>query len=1147
MKKGQRILVKLLILAILVSMTALGQPLKVNASTLPGSFAKGADVSWLPQLEALGYKFYNEQGAEQDLLQILKDYGIDSIRLRAFVNPSDDPSNGHNSTEELVQLASRVSALGFRVMIDLHYSDSWADPGKQVTPAAWANDNLEQLKVHVSEYTSEVMNALKTAGVTPEWVQIGNEINNGMMHPLGSYSNTENLVQLIQAGSSAARAVFPATKIIIHRANGADNGVVSFYDGLVAAGLKDTDYDIIGLSYYPESVFTSSIDELSANMNTLAAKFGKEVMIVEVGGNVSTNADNVYNMLVAVQNHSKAVPDGQGTGVFYWAPEGVYFGYPLSAWNPDGTPSFAMNAFKDGAAEINRYPVESLTLDKHTASIEEGGTGSIKAVISPDNATYKGVTFTSSNPEVVKVDRYKGTISGLAAGTATVTAVTYDGGFTDAAEITVVAGTSLIQNPGFEDGLNNWTVTGDAGAVSTDSDKHSGSAALHYWSAGAGEFQVSQTITGLENGTYQLSAWVSGGGEEETAEIFAGDQKQSFKNTGWQIWSNPAIDHIEVTDGILSIGAKLKYSGGQWGNIDDFKLVKQAGAIQTSNLTVNGKLADWYLEGNKPSTFGDSNASGGFDYGDDKPIDFTITHEITGLEPGTYTLNAKVFGDKGEPDPGSVMYIVSEGQTYSVPITYSGSAWLNPRTLTLKYVHVGDDGIAQVGFTVKTNSDNHYGYLDEVTFVRNPDSSPEIPSEPTPDPGEAPAETPVESPAASPTASPSPSPTADSSSVWSAPQAALKPTPQPAAQPDVKVLTTPEANAENKIVISAQDGVKEVRLPANAAAINGTNRLRVEAKDAVIEIPGKVLKELQVLAGENAEDKMISLEWASLSAEDKSALLQLADNKSDAELKLAGDVYSFNLSIVNPDGTKTPMTHFTEPVTLRLKVQAGANVQLLGVYNIADEGTLEYVGGTMDQGVMLAQVNHFSKYAVLEYNKTFADVASDHWAYNVIKEAAAKHIIAGISESSFAPKQEVTRAEFVSMLVRALGVKNANASPFNDVEHTKWYAGGIAAAYEAGLVKGYAAGRFEPEAHITRQEMAVMLMRAYEIRTGNVTPLVSLAKFSDSDKIDNWAVNAVSAAQSLGFINGNADGFYLPQSFTNRAESAKAVSLLLAK
>lgn len=1147
MKKGQRILAKLLIIAILMSMTALGQPLKVNASSIPGSFAKGADVSWLPQMEAQGYKFYNDQGTEQDLLQILKDHGIDSIRLRAFVNPSDDPSNGHNSTEEVVALASRVSALGFRIMIDLHYSDSWADPGKQVTPAAWANDNLEQLKAHVSEYTSEVMNALKTAGVTPEWVQIGNEINNGMMHPLGSYSNTANLVQLIQAGSGAAKAVFPAAKIIIHRANGADSGVDSFYAGLVGAGLKDSDYDIIGLSYYPDSVFTSSINELSSNMNAIAEKYGKEVMIVEVGGDVSRNADNVYNMLVAVQNQLKAVPDGQGTGIFYWAPEGVYFGYPLSAWNPDGTPSFAMDAFIDGAAEINRYPVQSLTLDKHTDSLEVGGTGSIKAMISPDNATYKGVTFTSSNPNIVKVDPYKGTVSGLAAGTATVTAVTYDGGFTDAAEITVVPSASFIQNPGFEDGLNAWTITGDADAVSTDSDVHSGSSALHYWSAPAAEIQISQKINGLENGTYQLSAWVSGGGDEEVAEIYAGDQKQSFVNTGWQQWSNPTIDTIEVTDGTLSIGANLKYSGGQWGNIDDFKLIKKAGTVQTSNLTVNGSIADWVLNGTRPSTFGDSSASGGFDYGDDKPIDFTLTHGFTGLESGTYTLQAKVFGDKGEPASGSIMYIASEGQTYSVPITYSGSAWQNPRTLTLNHVHVGDDGIALLGFTVKTNTDNHYGYLDDVTFVRNSDSSPEVPGEPTPAPAgtpmPSPTASPIASPTATPTASPLPNATPDSSTVWTAPQA----TPQPTPQPDIQVLANPEANAESTIVISIADGVKEIRLPANAAAINGTNVLRVEAKDAVLEIPGKVLKALQALAGENLSGRMLSFGWTALSSEDKSVLLQQANNKNDADLKLAGDVYNFNLSIVNPDGTRTPMTQFAEPVTLRLKVRDNGNPQLLGVYNIADDGKLEYAGGTIEQEWMTAQVNHFSKYAVLEYDKTFADVDSKYWAYNIIKEVAAKHIIEGISESSFAPKREVTRAEFVSMLVRALGVKNADASPFSDVDTTKWYGSEVAAAYESGLVKGYTGGNFAPEAQITRQEMAVILMRAYEIHTGITTPLVSLTAFADADKIDRWAMDAVGAAESLGFLEGNSYGFYMPQAFANRAECAKVVSLLLEK
>ncbi|WP_405112922.1 glycosyl hydrolase 53 family protein [Paenibacillus sp. FSL K6-1217] len=1156
MKQGTRWLAAVLTLTLLMmSLTALGVPARAEASPAAQSFAKGADVSWLPQMEAQGYKFYNDEGDQQDLLQILKDHEIDSIRIRAFVNPSDDPSNGHSSTEEAVALASRVSALGFRVMIDLHYSDSWADPGKQVTPAAWAGDNLEQLKVRVSEYTSEVMNALKTAGVTPEWVQIGNEINNGMLHPLGSYSNTANLVQLIQSGSHAAKAVFPETKIIIHRANGADTGVDPFYAGLVEAGLKDSDYDIIGLSYYPDSIYTSSINELSSNMNLLAAKYGKEVMIVEVGGDVSKNVDNVYNMLVAVQNGVKAVPGGQGTGVFYWAPEGVYFGYGLSAWNPDGTPSFAMDAFIEGASAINRVPVQSVKVEKQAAVLEVGGTGSLKATISPANATFKGLTFTSSDEAILKVDKYKGTISGISAGTSTVTAVTYDGGFTDSTEITVSPSTSFIQNPGFEDGLNGWSVSGDSTAVNVESDAHSGSAALHYWSSQAAEFQVSQTVTGLENGTYQLSAWVSGVGGEETAEIFAGHQKQQFVNTGWQQWSNPTIDNIEVTDGTLTLGANLKYAGDKWGNLDDFKLVKKAGAVSTDNLTVNGAKSDWYLSGTKPTTFGDSKASGGFDYGDDKPIDFTLTHELTGLEPGNYTIQAKIFGDKGEPAPGSVMYTISEGQTYSVPVTYSGSAWLKPRTLTLKHVHIGEDGRASLGFKVITDSDNHYGYLQEVTFVRDSTTQPEVPSEPTVPPTTKPTTSPEgntePSPAASPTPTPAPTtaPGTDSGSGWTAPQATAtataSATPQATPQPEILVVSRPEVDAQKQIVIPMAEGQSEVRIPADAAALKGIAALKLEGKKVAVEIPGQVVQQLQALAGTSAAGSMISAALIPGSAEQKSGWLEQASSKSDAVLRIAGEVFQLRLSVLNQQGVETPLSSFAEPVTLRLKLQESGNPKLAGVYAIAVDGTPEYMGGTVEQDRMTVKIQQSGKYAVLEYDKSFADVSPADWAYAAIKEMAAKHIIAGNGDSSFAPKREVTRAEFVAMLVRALGLKAEGGGSFADVDSSKWYADDVAAAYAAGIVKGDSTGKFVPESRVTRQEMAALLVRAYELRSGNTAPAGTLAAYSDAGTIGGWAKEAVGAAGTLGFISGTPDGFFKPQANATRAECAKVLSLLL--
>lgn len=863
MNTRKRIMPAMLTLALLLSMSLFNAPAKANSATDKSAptFAKGADVSWLPQLEALGHKFYDDNGKEANLLQIIKDHGIDSIRLRAFVNPSDDPSNGHNSTEEVIEMASRVSDFGFRVMIDLHYSDSWADPGKQYTPKAWEGKNLEQLKTHVSEYTTEVMNGLKEAGVTPEWIQIGNEINNGMLHPIGAYSNTTNLVKLLQAGSHAAKEVFPDIKVIIHRANGAEEGVDGYYGGLIEAGLKESDYDIIGLSYYPDSIYTTSIDELAENMNTLAEKYGKEVMIVEIGGNVSKNEDNVYNMLVATQKKLKDVRDNLGTGIFYWAPEGVYFGYPLSAWNSDGTPSFAMDAFLEDAAEVNRQKVTGVELDKSTTTVEVGDTDRLRAVVTPQNATYQGVTFTSSNPEVAKVDRYKGTVSGLAEGTATLTVTTYEGQFTDTTEVLVIPSSNPIENPGFENGLTGWNVTdNNKEAVSTGTDMYSGSSALHYWSAQATEFTVSQKLSGLENGTYELSAWVSGGGEEEVAEIFAGEHKQSITNTGWMQWSNPTINTIEVTDGTLTIGATLKYSGGQWGNIDDFKLVKKADVIETNNLTVNGNTASWYLSGEQPLSFGDSVGSKTFNYGDEQPIDFTLTHEISGLAPGSYTMEAKVFGDKGEPDQGSVMYAVSEGQTYSIPLTYKGSAWEKPATLSLEHVHVGEAGISEVGFIVKTSSDEHFGYLEDVTFARTSD--------------------------------------------------------------------------------------------------------------------------------------------------------------------------------------------------------------------------------------------------------------------------------------------DITRAEFASLLVRALGVQSSIANPFADVNLTQWYAGDVAAAFDAGLVKGYSATSFAPEARITRQELAAILVKAYEMKTGKTATAASSVTFSDANLISAWAKDDVAAAVSLGLLEGVTDENFMPQAFVSRAECKQVIAAL---
>jgi arabinogalactan endo-1,4-beta-galactosidase len=312
-------------------------------------FVKGADVGWLPQMEATGYKFYNSSGNKDDCLKILKDHGINTIRLRTWVNPSDDKINGHCSKAETVAMAIRAKNMGMKIMIDFHYSDSWADPAKQTKPAAWAAHNFTQLLGDVYDYTIDVMSALKTGGITPDWVQVGNEITGGMLWPDGSTNNWAQLTQLINKGYDAVKSVSPTSKVILHIDQGNNTQRSQWwFDNARNNGAK---YDIIGLSYYPYWLdghpdYTLSINDLADNLNTLAQRYGKEVMVVEVGGQ-DTQPQNTYDMLVAVQKKVKAVPNNKGLGVLYWEAEGAssWSGYALSAWGDDGKPTKALDAF----------------------------------------------------------------------------------------------------------------------------------------------------------------------------------------------------------------------------------------------------------------------------------------------------------------------------------------------------------------------------------------------------------------------------------------------------------------------------------------------------------------------------------------------------------------------------------------------------------------------------------------------------------------------------------------------------------------------------------------------------------------------------------------------------------------------------------
>lgn len=310
------------------------------------SFACGADVSWLTQMESEGLKFYTPDGKheEKECMELLRDYcGIDAIRLRVWVNPD----GGWNNIDDVLVKALRAKKLGLRLMIDFHFSDTWADPHHQVIPAEWSNYDVDGLASAVSNHVSEVLGALKKVGITPEWVQIGNETSTGMLLPLGSVDNPENLVKFNNAGYDAVKRICPDAKVIVHLEGAHDQAIYDRMLGIMERlGGK---YDMIGMSVYPywaeENGVTGGWRKIAydcvSNISHLRSVYHKPVMICEIGMpyDKEKECEELIDMMMSTDVE----------GIFYWEPEapaGYNDGYNLGCFN-NGMPTSALNPFKN--------------------------------------------------------------------------------------------------------------------------------------------------------------------------------------------------------------------------------------------------------------------------------------------------------------------------------------------------------------------------------------------------------------------------------------------------------------------------------------------------------------------------------------------------------------------------------------------------------------------------------------------------------------------------------------------------------------------------------------------------------------------------------------------------------------------------------
>ena len=320
------------------------------------TFWLGADISGTTEMEARGVQLRNQQGEPRENTALMRELGLNAVRLRVWVNPV-----AHGcfcDKDDVVRMALRAKDWGMAVMIDFHYSDWWADPGQQNIPADWKSMTYEEMKKALFHHTRDVLEAVREAGVDVRWVQVGNETTNGFLWPMGrAQENMAQYAGLTANGYDAVKEIYPDATVIVHIDCGSDPKRYDFiFDGLRKYGAK---WDMIGMSIYPywdidtklQTTWQGTVDGFVSNIKRLYKKYGSETMIVETGVEAKKPVLG-KEILDAIIDAAYSRCDGHCKGVFYWAPE-AEGAYPLGAF--DGNkPTVIMDSFTEMARKLKQ-------------------------------------------------------------------------------------------------------------------------------------------------------------------------------------------------------------------------------------------------------------------------------------------------------------------------------------------------------------------------------------------------------------------------------------------------------------------------------------------------------------------------------------------------------------------------------------------------------------------------------------------------------------------------------------------------------------------------------------------------------------------------------------------------------------------------
>ena len=611
-----------------------------KVDNLPEDFIMGMDASCVPALEASGVKYYNFEGEEQDVFKTLAESGVNYIRVRVWNDPYDANGNGYGGgncdLENCIAIGKRVTRYGMKLLVNFHYSDFWADPGKQMVPKAWKSMTLDEKTEALYAYTKDALQKLKDAGVAVGMVQVGNETNGAMC----GETKWPQIAQLMRAGSKAIREVFPDALVAVHFANPEKaDSYASYANNL---NYYEVDYDVFASSYYP--YWHGTLENLTEVLTKVHDKFGKKVMVMETsyaytaedsdfsGNTISDGGTIIKNYPFTVHGQAREVRDvietvagiPGGIGVCYW--EGTWISVGGKSWEENSkkweqfgsgwASSYAAGydpndagKYYGGCAVDNQamfdaqgHPLESLRVfnlvrfgntapEVRADALEDAQMicdigkpitmpASVNAIMTDGSKQAVDVAWNVTAGELETMAN-----SGAAKYTVTGTA----DGMTVNAYITVIE-YNYLSNDSFESGdLTGWTVTDNGKCKelyveNKVTDSLTGTWHMHFWSPEQGsiDFDLEQEVRDLAAGNYKYSISIMGG-DCGTTDIYAyvkinGEivQTATMAVTGYGAWNTAEITGLAVADGdVVTVGIHVACSGagnGGWGKIDDAKL-----------------------------------------------------------------------------------------------------------------------------------------------------------------------------------------------------------------------------------------------------------------------------------------------------------------------------------------------------------------------------------------------------------------------------------------------------------------------------------------------------------------------------------------------------------------------------------------------